>query len=163
MDYILPEGHTLVCFDGATRSSEICCGAGGTFKTHTRRTTKWFLNCGVGSNTKAELMGLWDSLTLAAFWSLNHILVLGDSRVIIDWITQLCNLQSCHIEGWKQKTQQLSKLFSDINFRHIPRSHNTEADALSKWALNEVVGRLSIFHCDSGQESSISFINFFES
>jgi hypothetical protein len=61
-----------------------------------------------------------------------------------------------------QKTRELSKLFSDINFLHVPRSHNREADALSKRALNEVVGRLSVYHCDRGIESPISSINIFE-
>jgi ribonuclease HI len=162
VEFNLAEGYTLACFDGAAQSTGLCCGAGGTFKTHPSRITKWFINCGAGTNTKAELMGLWASLTLASFWSLNHLHVLGDSRVIIDWINHNCNLQSIHIEGWKQKTQELSKLFTDINFHHIPRSHNTEADALSKRALSEVVGRLSVYHCDRGKESPISSINIFE-
>ena len=158
----MDEGHTLVCFDGAAQSDGFCCGAGGTFKNHPSRVTKWFINCGVGTNTKAELMGLWASLTLVSFWSINHLLVLGDSRVIIDWITQKCKLHSIHIEGWMQKMMELSNHFSDINFHHIPRSHNREADALSKRALKEVVGRLLVFHCDSGIESPISSINIFE-
>jgi len=57
---------------------------------------------------------------------------------------------------------ELSKTFTDINFHHISRSHIREADALSKRALNEVVGRLSVFHCDRGIESPISSINVFE-
>jgi ribonuclease HI len=161
-EYSLAEGSTLVCFDGAAQSNGLCCGAGGTFKSHPSRITKWFLNCGAGSNTKAELMGLWASLTLASCWSLNHLLVLGDSRVIIDWINHKCNLHSVHIEGWKQKTMELSNIFTDVNFHHIPRSHNTEADALSKRALSEVVGRLSVYHCDKGKESPITFYNIFE-
>jgi ribonuclease HI len=158
----LTAGYTLACFDGAAASTGFCCGAGGFFKSHTKRTTKWFLNCGVGTNTKAELLGLWTSLALASLWSINHILVLGDSRVIIDWINQKCKLHSVHIEGWKEKTQDLSKLFTDINFRHISRTHNKEADALSKRALSGEVGRLSVFHCENGIESSISSIDIFE-
>jgi ribonuclease HI len=127
-----------------------------------KRITKWFLNCGVGTNTKAELLGLWASLTLASLWSINHILVLGDSRVIIDWINQKSKLHSVHIEGWKEKTLQLSKFFTDINFQHISRTHNWEADALSKRALKEEVGRLSVYHCENGIESSISSFNIFE-
>ena len=157
----MAEGSTLVCFDGVALSNGLCCGAGGTFKSHPSRITKWFLNCGVGSNTKDELMGLWASLTLASCWSLNHLLVLGDSRVIIDWINHKCNLHSIHIEGWKQKTRELSNLFTDINFQHISTSHNTKADALSKRALGEVIGRLSVFHCDKGEESPITSFNIF--
>jgi ribonuclease HI len=155
-------GHTLICFDGAAQLDGRVCGAGGIFKHHPARVTKWFLNCGEGTNTKAELLGLWASLTLAAMWSINHLLVLGDSRVIIDWITQKCNLHSIHIEGWLHLTRNLSAHFADINFKHIPRSLNREADALSKRALNGVVGRLSVFHSENGIDSPISSINVFE-
>jgi len=154
---------TLVCFDGAALPNGLCCGAGGTFKTHSSQITNWYLNCGTGSNNKAELMGLWASLYLASCWSLNHLLVLGDSRVIINWINQGCQLQSIHLEGWKQRTMELATLFTDVHFQHIPRYHNYEADALSKRALIAVAGRLSIFHFDNGIESSISSINLFES
>jgi hypothetical protein len=57
---------------------------------------------------------------------------------------------------------ELAKNFKDLSFQHIYRDHNKEADALSKRALNEVEGRLSVYHWDSGKESPISFINIFE-
>jgi ribonuclease HI len=149
-------------FYGAALSTGSCCGAGGTFKSHPQRTTKWFLNCGRGSNTKAELLGLWATLMIASCWYLNHLHVIGDSKVIIDWINNKSSLQSIHVEGWKQKTQQLALSFSDITFRHLPRSFNSEADALSKRALKQVIGRLSIFHCDRDLESLTTSYNLFE-
>lgn len=161
-DHSLVAGGTLVCFNGAARSTGLCCGAGGTFKTHSSRITNWYLNCGSGSNNKAELMGLWVSLYLASCCSLSHLLVLGDSRVIIDWINHVGQLQSIHLEGWKQRTLELASQFTDAHFQHIPRYHNTEADALSKRALSAVPGRLSIYHIDNGIASSISSINLFE-
>jgi len=157
----MDEGSTLACFDGAALSNGLCCEARGTFKSHPSRITKWFLNCGVGTNTKAELMGLWASLTLASCWSINHLHVLGDSSVIINWINLNCNLRSIHIEGWKQKTRELSNFFTDIKFQHISRSHNSEVDTLSKRALGKVIGRLSVFHCDKGEESPITSFNIF--
>jgi ribonuclease HI len=159
----LMAGGTLVCFDGADLPNGLCCGAGGTFKTHSSRITKWYLNCDTGSNNKAELMGLWASLYLASCWSLNHLLVLGDSRVIIDWINQKCQLHSIHIEGWKQQTKELATRFTDVHFQHFPRYHNSEVDALSERALIAVAGCLSIFHCDNGIESTITTINLFDS
>jgi ribonuclease HI len=131
----LAEGYTLICFDGAAQQNGLCCGAGGTFKSSLHRTTNWHLNCGSGSNTKAELMGLWVSLSLATFWSLDHILVLGDSRIIIDWINLHSKLHSVQIEGWMERTLKLSRNFTAIEFRHIPRSQNNAADVLSKKAL----------------------------
>jgi ribonuclease HI len=138
VDFILPEGHTLVCFDGAARSSGLCCGAGGTFKSHPSRITKWFINCGEGTNTKAELMGLWASLTLASLWSLNHLLVLGDSRVIIDWINQISNLQSITLKAGSKKRSSCpnSSLISTsaISPDHIiPRRMLSPSGLLAKW------------------------------
>jgi ribonuclease HI len=158
----LTDGYTLACFDGAAASTGLCCGAGGFFKTHQKRITKWFINCGEGTNTKAELLGLWTALALASQWSLDHLLVLGDSRIIIDWINNKCKLHSVHIEGWKDKTKFLSKLFMNVKFQHFSRTYNKEADALSKRALSGEVGRLSIYHCENGLESPISNINLFE-
>jgi ribonuclease HI len=133
----------------------------GFFKTHQSRITKWFLNCGPGSNTKAELLGLWASLSLASSWSITHLLVRGDSSVVINWINQISELHSVQIEGWKKKTLDLSKSFTKINFQHFPRSFNREADALSKRALSEVAGKLTIFHCENGIESPITILSIF--
>lgn len=159
IDHKLLEGFTLACFDGAAQSGS--CGAGGFFKSHHSRITKWFFTCGGGTNTKAELLGLWTTLYLATSWSIKHLYVLGDSRVVIDWINHRSNLRSVHIEGWKLKTLVLSKLFADIKFHHFPRAHNGEADALSKRALKDVAGRLSIFHSDNGVDSSMTHLSIF--
>jgi ribonuclease HI len=161
-EFTQEEGYTLACFDGAAQSNGLCCGAGGIFKTHPSRITKWFINCGAGSNTKAELMGLWATLTLATFWSINQLQILGDSRVIIDWINHKCKLNAVNIECWKQKTMELAKNIKDLSIHHIYRVHNKEVDALSKRALTEVEGRLSVYHWDSGKESQPSCINIFE-
>lgn len=120
------------------------------------------MNCGEGSNTKAELLRLWTALALASQWSLDYLLVLGDSRIIIDWINNKSLLHSVQIEGWKAKTKSLLKTFKHIKFQHISRNLNKEADALSKKALRGVVGRLSIYHCEDGLESPITNINLFE-
>lgn len=39
-DITLAGGHTLACFDGAALSNGLCYGAGGFFKSHSRRITK---------------------------------------------------------------------------------------------------------------------------
>lgn len=160
-DVDLAGGHTLACFDGAAKANGLCCGSGGFFKSHPARITKWFLNCGEGTNTKAEFLGLWVTLLLASHWSINHLLVLGDSRVIIDWINLKSKLQSVHLAGWLDKTRDLSSIFSDIKFLHISRTHNREADALSKRALIKEIGTLSVYHCDNGIESSITSFSLF--
>jgi ribonuclease HI len=161
IDLSLPEGYNLACFDGAAQANGSCCGAGGFYRAIPSRITKWMLNCGPGTNTKAELMGLWVSLLLASWWSINHLIVRGDSKVIIDWISKKSNLRAIHVDSWKQKSMDLANGFSNVRFQHISRVYNREADALSKRALKEEAGVLSIYHSDSGVESPITTFSIF--
>jgi hypothetical protein len=91
------EDFTLACFDGVALSMGKCCAAGGFFKTHASRVTKWYINCRADTNTKVELMGLWATLTLASLWAIDQIQILGDSKVIIDWINQKGQLLAVNI------------------------------------------------------------------
>jgi hypothetical protein len=82
----IPLEYPLASFDGATKSDGTCSGAGGIIRGSTMMVYKWYLNCGIGSNTKAELIGAWATLYIANLISLNNLQILGDSKVIIDWI-----------------------------------------------------------------------------
>jgi hypothetical protein len=53
-------------------------GAGGAIKINEHLAYKWTLNCGHGTNTRAKLMGVWASLTLASRLSITYLVVLGD-------------------------------------------------------------------------------------
>jgi len=161
-DITQTEGFTLAGFDGAAQANGECCGAGVFFKSHATRITKWVLNCGAGTNTKVELLGLWASLTLATLWSIEKIQILGDSKVIIDWINQQVQLHAVNIQCWKIKTMELARNFQDIRFQHIYRGHNKEVDLLSKRALKEPKGRLSVYHWENGEESLHTYLNIFE-
>jgi ribonuclease HI len=97
-----------------------------------------------GTNTKAELMGAWATLYLANLLSLHKIQILGDSKVIIDWLNYKSDLRVSSLEGWKQRIQMLRRKFEDIQFYHIYRDYNKEADGLSKQALLAPEGIISL-------------------
>jgi len=67
-----------------------------------------------------------------------------------------------NFEGWKLKTKEMDTSFQDINFHHIYKVHNKEADILTKRALKEPEGRLSFFHWYNGIESPHTHLNIFE-
>jgi hypothetical protein len=55
-----------VCWiDGASQNNGLLYGVGGIIKTGENTLYRWTLNCGMGSNTRAELLGVWTSLSLA--------------------------------------------------------------------------------------------------
>jgi ribonuclease HI len=138
-------GYTLAFFDGASIAGGTICGVGSSLKCIDGSDTRWYFNCGEGSNNKAELLGAWATLTIAKIMGIQHIQVLGDSRVIVDWLNQVRNLQAINIEGWKIRTRDLASSFQGIIFQHIFRESNEEVDKLSKQALSTPKGRLSYF------------------
>jgi hypothetical protein len=98
---------------------------------------------------------------MAMHWLIKKLHVLGDSKVIIDWINLKRQLHATNFEGWKLKTKELATTFQDIKFHHIYRDFDKEVDTLSKRALMEPEGRLSYFLWLNGTESPHSHLNIF--
>jgi ribonuclease HI len=133
--HILPLNRIIGWFDGAAQKNGEQSGAGGVIKLNEHSVYKWTLNCGGGSNTRAELLGVWASLTLAHRLSITDFHVIGDSKIVIDWLNDKGSLQTISIDCWKNRIKELFKFFSAITFAHVYREENLEADFLSKKAL----------------------------
>jgi ribonuclease HI len=130
------------------------CGVGGVLKIPYLSVFRWVYNCGGGTNTRAELknLGVWETLLLASHLSFHRIQVLGDSKVVIDWLSNRGRLQASAIEGWKSRIKNLIKHFHAISFEHIFREFNMEADLLSKKALREPKGIITYYLWTNGTE-----------
>jgi ribonuclease HI len=113
---------------------------------------RWFFNCGSGSNTKAELVGVWTSFILANLLDIRHLHMVGDSKVVIEWMQRKGNLLATRIEGWKRRVRILEKNFQEVLFQHIYRESNVEVDILSKRALESPKGSLIYFTWDGERE-----------
>jgi ribonuclease HI len=95
--------YPIAFFDGAAQADGRCCGVGGIIKLSASTTYKWFVNCGAGTNTKAELMGAWATLHIAKYLSIQKLQGLGDSSVILNWLNKKGNLTISALEGWKHR------------------------------------------------------------
>jgi ribonuclease HI len=111
--------YPVAYFDGVAQSDGRCSGAGGIIKWSTTTGYKWHPNCGEGTNTKEELMGLWATLFIANYLSITKLQILGDSKVIINWINKKGNLCINALEGWKQRINLLKEKFISTKFYHI--------------------------------------------
>jgi ribonuclease HI len=85
-DIMIPQHRntTIAWFDGAAQLDGNQCGAGGVLKSPDLTVYRWVYNCGGGTNTRAELLGVWATLMLASHLSFHRLQVLGDSKVVID-------------------------------------------------------------------------------
>jgi hypothetical protein len=68
---------------------------------------------------KDELLGLWGLLFLAASLSLNSMMVIGDSKVMIDRIKEEANMNILHLGPWKENMWRLKDSFERIKFMHV--------------------------------------------
>jgi ribonuclease HI len=123
--------------------------------------TNGLFNCGEGTNTRAELLGVWATLILASRLDLTHIKVLGDSRIVIDWLNNKGKLQVIALDCWKEKIRDLIKNFEEISFMHIFRDSNVEADLLSKMALQQKEGLISYNKWVEGSMGQTLYLKLF--
>lgn len=104
------------------------------------RRFKLWLNSGVGSNSRSELMALWLLLRFDSSRRFHTLQVWGDSRVTIDWDRGTASIKVLLLNHWFRETGFLIDSFHCINFHHVPRSRNLLADDLSKRALYYPLG-----------------------
>jgi ribonuclease HI len=122
-------------FDGAAISTRTNSGVGDVIMLSDHCRYKWLLNCGPGTNTRAELLGAWALLTLASRLSMQSLHVLGDSKIIIEWLRGKGRLQVITLDCWKDNIITLTSSFQKISFSHVYRKDNHLVDILSKLTL----------------------------
>jgi hypothetical protein len=106
----------------------------------------------VAQTPKQNSSGAWATFLLAKNLSISSIHVMGDSKVIIEWLLNKGRLQVAALEGWKIRIKELTKLFRSIKYQHIYRDFNMEADKQSKLALEENEGFLYYHQWINGAE-----------
>jgi ribonuclease HI len=122
---------------------------------------KWTFNCGIGTNTRAELLGAWATHILVVRLNIEVIQVIGDSKIIIDWLKDRGKLQVASLMGWMDRIIKLKKSFREIYYTHVYRELNKEADSLSKKALTKTEGRIEYNLWVDGNEGPTLFFNLF--
>jgi ribonuclease HI len=142
LDYILNpvyfDDSPIGYFDGAASGNK--CGIGLYIKISNVHNYKAFFAGGEGNNMKAELLGLWGLLHLAKTLSLSRLMIVGDSKVTIDWIKGATSLNCIYLRPWQQKIKALQEQFESVKYIHVHRIFNHIVDQLSKQALNCSLG-----------------------
>jgi hypothetical protein len=87
-------------------------------------------------------LGAWDSLILAQQLHIDELLLLGDSKIIIDWLNGHADFHVVALECWKERTQEATRLIKNLSFSHIYREDNSEVDTLSKNTLSMPLGQI---------------------
>lgn len=88
------------------------------------------------TNNYAEYVGLIIGLRQAEKLGIKHLLVQGDSLLVINQMIGVYKCKSENLIHLYTRAQQFCEKFDCIQFQHIPRSKNQRADALSNMAMD---------------------------
>ena len=110
-------------------------GAGITLVISQSHTFYIKMGCGHNTNTRVELLALWALMNFAAATGLHSLHVCGDSSVIINWANDEATLSALDLDYWCDNITELKSSFLSLDFRHVYREHNKNADCLSKEVL----------------------------
>ena len=109
-----------------------------------------------GTNNVAEYLSLIDGLRLAQTNNVKNILVEGDSQLIINQITDVYKVKSSKLVYYHNVVKTLIKSFDQVEFRHILREFNKEADQLANKALDDVDSKLNVNPNNSQEVNDLS-------
>lgn len=90
----------------------------------------------------SKLVVVWSLLYWAKRLLIQDCRIFGDSRVAIDWLKGNTELAAPHLQHWCRCTKDMFYSFAHLNFEHIYRCFNKEADILSKRVLGSPLGYL---------------------
>jgi ribonuclease HI len=148
-------------FDGATQHSGTLSGAGGLIRITKDSIYRWTFCCGPGTNTRARTIGCLGTLHLASRLNIEVLQMLGDSRIIIEWLNNKGKLQAISLLAWKDRIRLLQHHFKKLNFTHIYREYNKEAYLLSKATLQKKAGMITYNHWLDGHEGPTHTIKIY--
>ena len=119
------------------------------------------MGCGKSTNTREELMSLWELLYFSKEIGLPMMHIFGDSSIIISWEKGISTLTSLELEAWYENIKELTTLFTSIDYQHVYREYNEKENILSKEGLELASGLLSFTEYYEGIVIGEATIQFF--
>jgi len=98
----------------------------------------------ISTNNLSELFAVWSLLYWAHLLNFNTLRIFGDSLIVINWLNGVSLFRAKNLLHHCSSIRQLLGLFDKVQFQHIFRQHNKEADLLSKKGLESPEGLLQI-------------------
>jgi ribonuclease HI len=93
-------------------------------------------NIGMATNNIAEYKALIEGLKIARLYHPNHLICYLDSELVVKQLSGEYRIKMHTLQPLYEEVQELSAIFPDISFKHIPREDNFKADSLVNKALD---------------------------
>ena len=77
------------------------------------------MGCGIGSNNRAEMLGLWMMLYFPISCNIKSLSTFGDSKIVMGWVAGSGDFRVATLDSWKRKVHKLMERFDKIEIMHI--------------------------------------------
>ena len=134
-----PDETYVLRFDGGSRGNPGVAGAGMVLYDANTASEVWCGRSYIGdsyTNNEAEYTALLDGLRGAFSMGARHIVVQGDSQLIVKQIEGEYRVKSEKLRPFYQEAIKLLGEFSSFQISHIPRADNARADELANEAMD---------------------------
>ena len=122
----------IVACDGASRGNPGPAGAGAQLTDEDGRVLAEVAEgLGETTNNVAEYTAVILGLERAAELEVNDVIVRSDSQLLVNQLTGRYRVKSPHLLPLHRRVRELAAGFDSIEFRHVRRELNTEADRLA--------------------------------
>jgi deoxyadenosine/deoxycytidine kinase/ribonuclease HI len=139
----------ILQFDGACRGNPsntlgLGCIIKNSIRTETLAEGSYRYPCtseSGGTNNEAEYLSLIKGLDLALQYDIKSLHVEGDSSLIINQMNGTNKVNAKNLIPLHTQAKELEKKFQYIDYKHIKREFNKEADELANKALDNTVSK----------------------
>ncbi|HOM78029.1 MAG TPA: ribonuclease HI family protein [bacterium] len=94
---------------------------------------------GNGTNNEAEYQALLIGLKTAIQEGVKNLDCVLDSELIVKQMKGLYKIKSPNLQKFSMEIKKLEKNFDSIDYKHVGREKNSEADAMVNLALDKVL------------------------
>ncbi|KAL9188832.1 hypothetical protein ACHAXT_007210 [Thalassiosira profunda] len=136
---ISPDKTYVLRFDGGSRGNPGRAGAGMVLYDGDDGAEVWSGSQYLGeknTNNEAEYMGLITGLQCARSLGVEHVVVQGDSQLILRQVEGTYQVKSPSLKEYYDEAVAMRKEFASFQTSHIERARNARADALANEAMD---------------------------
>lgn len=126
------------------------CGCGANIILNSSHAFHFYWSGGYGTNMRAKILALWGVMHCASWLVVDEILIVGDSKIVIDWAMGHHSLTVPSLIRWLEQISSLKAYFSSIYFCHIFREKNALTYQLSKCGAFILPGKICFGYLVNG-------------
>jgi ribonuclease HI len=144
-DWKRKENKHILFFDGASKGNPRLAGRGGVLVSptgHPELVFAWGL--GVETNNRAEALALWQGLNQAIAPNVQDLVIIGDSRLIIQALILRNKVQNTKLQHILEKFHLLLGSLRTYQLYHVLRKLNALADAEANKGALSSIGTLQV-------------------